>query len=126
MSRTYPGRVLPVLKYLIARIVLFIAASAVLWFLGAGQVIALFGGLFVSLLLSYVLLGRLREPANAAIVDRVEGRTRRRAVREDEDALVEDRQIEDRLVEDRLVEDRLAEDRLAEDARAEDARSDER
>jgi hypothetical protein len=122
--------VLPVLKYLIARIALFVAASAVLWFLGAGEVVALFGGLLVSLLLTYLLLGRLREPATAAIVDRVEGRTRRRAAREDEDALVEDALVEDALAEDRLAEDRRAEDRRAEDARradvpAEGARSQE-
>ena len=102
---------LPVLKYLIARIALFVAASAVLWFLGFGQVIALFGGLFISLLLTYLFLGRLREPATAAVVERVEGRTRRRAAREDEDALVEDALVEDAMVEHRAPGDDRPENR---------------
>jgi Protein of unknown function (DUF4229) len=98
--------VLPVLKYLIARIALFVAASAVLWFLGAGELVALFGGLLVSLLLTYLFLGRLREPATAAIVERVEGRSRRRAAREDEDTLVEDALVEDRPAQDARSEER--------------------
>ena len=102
---------LPVLKYLIARIVLFVAASAVLWFLGAGEVVALFGGLLVSLLLTYLFLGRLREPATAAIVERVEGRAGRRAAREDEDALVEDALVDEKLTDEKLADDARAEDR---------------
>ena len=101
---------LPVLKYLVARLALFVVAVTVLGLLGARRELALFGGLLVSVLLSYLLLRRLRDPATAAVVERVEGRTRRRASRADEDALVEDEQLDDARREGELVEHRVDDD----------------
>ena len=111
---------LPVLKYLVARLVLFVVAVTVLGLLGARRELALFGGLLVSVLLSYLLLRRLRDPATAAIVERVQGRTERRAARADEDALVEDAQVDDDMVEDAQREDAQREHELVEH-RVEDA-----
>jgi Protein of unknown function (DUF4229) len=91
--------VLPVLKYFLARLVLFLACTAVLGLLGAGRFVALVGGLFVSLLLSYVLLRRLRDPATTAIAERVQARRERRAPHPDEDALIEDAQVDEALGE---------------------------
>jgi hypothetical protein len=85
-----------VVKYFLARLVLFLACSAVLALLGAGRLAALVGGLFVSLLLSYVLLRRLRDAASIAIAERVQSRTERRASA-DEDALIEDAQVDESL-----------------------------
>jgi Protein of unknown function (DUF4229) len=90
--------VLPVLKYGVARLVLFVVCVIVLGLLGAGRVVALFGGLLISVLLSYVLLRRLRDPATAVVAARVEARSRRRrATRAEEDALIEDQQVEEIL-----------------------------
>jgi Protein of unknown function (DUF4229) len=83
--------VLPVIKYMLARLVLFVLAVTLLGVLGAGRELALVGGLLISALLAYVLLGRLRDASTVAIVDRVQTRSaRRRAARADEDALYED------------------------------------
>ncbi|MGZ4650535.1 MAG: DUF4229 domain-containing protein [Kineosporiaceae bacterium] len=88
---------LPVVTYFLARLVLFVVSAVALRLLGAGPFLALVGGLVVSMLLSYVLLRRLREPATAAVVERAQERSRRRATRPDEDALVEDAQVDDAL-----------------------------
>jgi hypothetical protein len=90
----YAGRVLPVVKYFLARLVLFVLAVVVLGLLGAGRVLALFGGLVISVMLSYVLLRRLRDPATAAIAERVQARQERRAAHPDEDELFEDAQVD--------------------------------
>ncbi len=83
------------IKYVLARFVLFLLSVTVLGVLGARFELALLGGLLVSLLLSYVLLRPWRDAATVAIVDRVQARTeRRRAALADEDALVEDAQVE--------------------------------
>jgi hypothetical protein len=79
-----------VVTYFLARLVVFVAAVVVLGLVGAGRWLALFGGLLVSLLLSYVLLHRLRDQATAAIAERIRARTARRAEHPDEDELVED------------------------------------
>ena len=82
---------LPVIKYMLARLILFVLVVTLLGVLGAGRELALVGGLLISALLAYVLLGRLRDASTAAIVGRVQARTaRRRAARADEDALYED------------------------------------
>jgi Protein of unknown function (DUF4229) len=86
--------VLPVVTYFLARLALFVAVVVVLTWLGAGTLVALAGGVLVSLLLSYVLLRRLRDPATAAIAQRVQARGERRAAHVDEDALVEDAQVD--------------------------------
>jgi ABC-type transport system involved in cytochrome bd biosynthesis fused ATPase/permease subunit len=89
--------VLPVVRYFLARLVLFVLAVVVLGLLGAGRAVALFGGLVISVLLSYVLLRRLRDPANAAIAERLQARQERRAAHPDEDELIEDGQVDDAL-----------------------------
>ena len=96
-------------KYFLARLVLFLACAAVLALLGAGGLVALVGGLFVSLLLSYVLLRRLRDAATIAIAERVQSRTERRAASADEDALIEDAQVDEALREDRRSGEALQE-----------------
>jgi hypothetical protein len=92
--RTLDG-VLPVIKYMLARLVLFVLAVTLLGVLGAGRELALVGGLIVSALLAYVLLGGLRDASTVAIVDRVRTRaSRRRDARVDEDALYEDEAVD--------------------------------
>jgi hypothetical protein len=76
---------------MLARLILFVLAVTLLGVLGAGRELALVGGLLISALLAYVLLGRLRDASTVAIVDRVQTRAaRRRAARADEDTLYED------------------------------------
>jgi hypothetical protein len=88
--RTLDG-VLPVIKYMLARLVLFVLAVTVLGLLGAGREIALIGGLLISALLAYVLLGRLRDASTVVIVDRLQARSaRRHAARVEEDETYED------------------------------------
>jgi hypothetical protein len=84
-------------RYFLARLALFVLAVVVLGLLGAGRVVALFGGLLISVLLSYLLLRRLRDPANAAIAERLQARQERRAAHLDEDELVEDTQVDNAL-----------------------------
>jgi Protein of unknown function (DUF4229) len=88
--------VLPVVRYFLARLALFVLAVVVLGLLGAGRVVALFGGLLISVLLSYLLLRRLRDPANAVLAERLQARQERRAAHVD-DELVEDSQVDDAL-----------------------------
>ena len=83
--------------YFLARLVLFVVVAAVLSLLGAGPVVALVGGLLISVLLSYVLLRRLRDPATAALAQRMQARSERRAPHPDEDALIEDAQVDEAL-----------------------------
>ena len=85
--------------YLLARLGLFAACAVVLDLLGAAPIVALLGGLVISLLLSYLLLRRLRVPATAAIAERVQARAERRAAQPDEDVLIEDAQVDEILRE---------------------------
>ena len=66
-------------KYLLARLVLFVLAVTVLGVVGFRAEVALIGGLLVSALLAYVLLPRLRDASTAAIVERMQARRARRA-----------------------------------------------
>jgi uncharacterized membrane protein YraQ (UPF0718 family) len=91
--------VLAVVTYFLARLALFAVCAVVLARLGAAPLVALLGGLVISLLLSYLLLRRLREPATAAIAERVQARAERRAAHPDEDALIEDAQVDEVLRE---------------------------
>jgi hypothetical protein len=96
------GNVLPVVKYMLVRLVLFVAAVTLLGVLGAGREIALVGGVLISALLSYVLMRRMRDAATIAIVDRVQARReRRREARVDEDTLIEDAQVDEARQPDR-------------------------
>ena len=96
----YAGSVLPLVKYVLLRLALFVVAVTLLGVLGAGRELALVGGVLISALLSYVLMRRMRDAATVAVVDRVQARSeRRRAARVDEDALVEDAQVDEALHE---------------------------
>jgi uncharacterized protein DUF4229 len=86
--------VLPVVTYFLARLVLFVLSVVVLGLLGAGPVLALFGGLLISVLLSYLLLRRLREPATAVVAQRLQARQVRRTGHPDEDELFEDAAVD--------------------------------
>ena len=96
-------------KYFLARLVLFLLCAAVLALIGAGPLLALVGALFVSLLLSYVLLRRLRDAATVVVADRMQSRMERRAAPLDEDALIEDAQVDEALREDGHRDDALPE-----------------
>jgi hypothetical protein len=98
-----------VVKYFVARLVLFLVCAAVLALIGAGPLAALVGALFVSLLLSYVLLRRLRDAATVVVADRMQSRMERRAAPLDEDALIEDAQVDQALREDGHRDDALPE-----------------
>jgi hypothetical protein len=89
--------VLPILKYGLARLVVFVVSVTVLGLVGFHREVALLGGLLISALLSYVLLRRWRDPATAAVADRIERRQHHRATRAEEDALIEDQQVEESL-----------------------------
>ena len=88
---------LPILKYGLARLVLFVVSVTVLGLVGFHREVALLGGLLISVLLSYVLLRRWRDPATAAVAERMERRRHHRATRTEEDALIEDQQVEESL-----------------------------
>jgi hypothetical protein len=91
-----------VVKYMLVRLVLFVAAVTLLGVLGAGREIALVGGVLISALLSYVLMRQMRDAATIAIVDRVQARReRRREARVDEDTLIEDAQVDEARQPDR-------------------------
>ena len=93
MRRTL-AHVLPVVWYFLARLVLFVLATVLLEVVGAGPVLALLGGLLISILLSYLLLRRLREPATTAVAQRMQARQERRAAHPDEDELFEDAAVD--------------------------------
>ena len=93
----YAGSVLPVVTYFLARLVLFALAAVALGLLGAGPLVAVVGGLLISVMLSYLLLGRLRGPATAAVAARMEARQQRRAAHPDEDEIFEDAVVDDAL-----------------------------
>jgi hypothetical protein len=86
-----------VVTYFLARLVLFVVVAAVLVLLGAGPVVAVGGGLLISVMLSYLVLGRLREPATAAVAARLEARRARRAAHPDEDEVFEDAVVDEAL-----------------------------
>jgi len=84
-----------VVKYLLARFVLFVLAVTLLGLLRFRAEIALIAGLLISSLLAYLLLPRLRDASTVAIVQRLEARRARRSARRDEDNLVEDAQADE-------------------------------
>ncbi len=75
----------PVVKYSLARLVLFVVSLAVLAWAGAGPFVAVVGAALVSMLLSYVLLRSMRDQVSRQLSDRMARRLDRvAAVREDE------------------------------------------
>jgi hypothetical protein len=70
--------VLPLLKYTVLRLGLFVLALVTLRVLGAGVLLAVVLAALASMLASYVLLRGPREELTAVIEQRVAGRLRRR------------------------------------------------
>jgi hypothetical protein len=88
---------LPVLKYTVMRLALFVVALAVLSLLGAGRLTAVVLAALVSALVSYLLLRGPRDAVGQVIAERVEHRLDRpgrfgQGLREDE-------QVEDAAVD---------------------------
>lgn len=77
--------------YTLLRLLLFVAATGLLWWVGMRSWLAPVLGVLVAWMLSYVLLGRWRARAARYMQARGEARTAApRATRADEDAAVED------------------------------------
>jgi hypothetical protein len=77
----------PVLLYTAARVGLFLAALVVLYVAGMRQLLLLFVAVVVSGILSYVLLGRLRDQMSSSVVEHGQtfrSRLRSRTTAEDE------------------------------------------
>jgi hypothetical protein len=86
--------VLPVLKYTVLRLTLFVAALCGLLGIGASPLTSLVLGVLISAALSYLLLRRQRAEMTAALAERLERRrTTPRAPGRDEAA--EDEKAED-------------------------------
>ena len=64
----------PLLKYTVLRLALFVGALFLLTLLGAGQLGALIGAAVISFLLSYILLRGPREQLAVQIAERVDRR----------------------------------------------------
>jgi hypothetical protein len=99
-------RVLPLLKYSVMRLALFVAAMGLLYLIGIQALLPnlLCAGV-ISLLLSYVLLRRPREELSQQIAGRVEARLHdpERRSRIAEDAEIEDAAA-DELTSDRATD----------------------
>ncbi len=92
---TYAGRV-PVVVYSALRLVLFAAATGLLWWAGMRSWLAPLLAAFLAWGLSYVLLGRQRDRAALWLAERAEQRRARggRTAREAADADAEDAEAE--------------------------------
>jgi len=103
-GQDYPGRVLPLLKYSVMRLAMFVAAMALLYLVGIKALLPnlLLAGV-ISLLLSYLLLRRPREELSQQIATRVSGRLQDPQRRS---AVAEDAEIEDAAVDAALDEHR--------------------
>ncbi len=101
---TYPGRV-PVVVYSVLRLVLFAAATGLLWWAGMRSWLAPLLAAFLAWGLSYVLLGRQRDGAALWLAQRAEQRRARggRTAREAADAAAEDAEAEQ--VDDGVVQE---------------------
>jgi hypothetical protein len=113
--------VLPLLKYTVFRLALFVTALVLLSLVGAGQVIAVVGAAAVSFLLSYLLLRRPREELAEKIAERVERRHFRGRTAAEQDADLEDAAVEDAAHEDAAPQDAAPRDAAPEDAPTADA-----
>lgn len=104
-------RVLPLLKYSVMRLALFVAAMGLLYVIGVKALLPnLLTAGVISLLLSYVLLRRPREELSQQIAGRVEARLKdpERRSRVAEDAEIEDAAV-DEITADRSTADRSTE-----------------
>ena len=79
----------PFALYTVARIALFVGVGAVLYLVGARGVVLLLFALLLSALLSFVLLGRLRDAASLRYSERSTERRERREqkLKEEDDIL---------------------------------------
>lgn len=97
---------LPLLKYSVLRLALFVAAMGLLYVIGIRGLLNLVTAGVVSLLLSYLLLRRPREELSQQIADKVSGRLKdpdRRSALED-DAAAEDAAAEAAAAESAAAE----------------------
>jgi membrane protein implicated in regulation of membrane protease activity len=101
--------VLPLLKYTVLRLALFIGAIWALTLLGASPLVALIGAAVVSFLLSYLLLRGPREQLAEQIAGRIERRRTRGPSAVDQDAAIED------AVADRAAAEKAAAEKAAAD-----------
>ncbi|MCQ9368244.1 DUF4229 domain-containing protein [Brevibacterium sp. 50QC2O2] len=95
------------LLYNLARIGLFVLVLAVMIGIFKWSLITGIAAILISTMLSYLLLGRLRDSATNAMVDRVEDRRKRKAAqpaKKSADAQAEDAEV-DQLEERRTKED---------------------
>jgi Protein of unknown function (DUF4229) len=94
--------VLPLLKYSVMRLALFVAAMSLLYVIGIQTLLPnLLAAGVISLLLSYVLLRRPREELSQQIAGRVEAR-------------LKDPERKSRIAEDAEIEDAAADELRAE------------
>ena len=70
----YPDGVLPVLKYTVMRLALFVVVLALLSWAGAGKLTAVVGAALVSALVSYLVLRGPRDEVARLLAHRVEAR----------------------------------------------------
>jgi membrane protein implicated in regulation of membrane protease activity len=94
--------VLPLLKYTVLRLALFIGALWLLTLLGASALVALVGAAVMSFLLSYLLLRGAREQLAEQIANQVQRRHTQGRSTVDPDAEIED------AVADRIAADQVA------------------
>lgn len=101
-GRGYAWPVLPLLKYSVMRLALFVAAMSLLYVIGIQALLPnLLAAGVISLLLSYVLLRRPREELSQQIAGRVEAR-------------LKDPERKSRIAEDAELEDAAADELRAE------------
>lgn len=91
---------LPLLKYSVLRLALFVALLVVFWVLGAGRIIAVIGAALASTMLSYIFLRGPRDRVTAEIAEHVQRRTERRGpTLTEQDEAVEDRAVQEQAVD---------------------------
>jgi hypothetical protein len=95
----YPGRVLPLLKYSVMRLALFVAAMGLLWLVQIKGLLNILLAALISLLLSYLLLRRPREELSQQIAEKVASRhlsgpSSSRGLGMDDDSETEDAELD--------------------------------
>jgi len=98
--------VVPLLKYSVLRLVMFVAVLALLAVLRAGPMISIVGAAVVSMMLSYLFLRGPRQEAAATLAERVNRRTAGRAPT----GSVADETHEDAVLDARVPDDVPADD----------------
>jgi Protein of unknown function (DUF4229) len=105
------------LRYAVLRILVFLAALALLWLLGLrgeeNLLLLVVGAALLSAVVSFVALRRFREDTSAQIAARLDHRSRSRSARVADSGA--DEQVEDAEVEQRRAAAAQAEDRADDD-----------